>query len=134
MNDLNTLYMNLVNVLGALDSLNGIIIHSYNSWWVLKVIFLSSLSLILIWWYSLLRSILDNTLDPANWSNMSSRHSMENLHYILIWLMAWLSTHILYDLLFFGLKGLAGHKSLYFHEYTLSLATPPLASITFRLL
>jgi len=31
-NDLNTLYMNLVNVLGALDSLNGIIIHSYNSW------------------------------------------------------------------------------------------------------
>jgi len=49
MEGLNTLFINLINVLGALERSNRMTSHSYNPSLVLKTVFYSSLSLILIW-------------------------------------------------------------------------------------
>jgi len=134
MNDLNTWCMNHMNMLGALDSTNGMIIHSYNPWWVLNVVFHSSPRLLMIWWYSLLRLILENILDLANWSNMSSRHGIRYLYFIVFWLMARLSTHIRHDSFFFGTKRVDITQGLILFWIYVFLATPPHVSATLRLL
>ena len=70
--DLNTWFIVCMKVVGALDRPNGITTHSNKLTFVLKKIFYSSPSLILIWWYPLRRSILEKTLAPdKQYSNSS---------------------------------------------------------------
>lgn len=47
---LNTSFIRLKNVAGALVRPNGIILNSYIPWWVLKVVLCMPCSVILIWW------------------------------------------------------------------------------------
>jgi len=54
MKDLNTWFINLMNVQKVLVTLKGITNHSYNLYLVLNVVFHLSPSLILIWWKLLL--------------------------------------------------------------------------------
>lgn len=72
--------MNLINVLGALVNLDGITNHSNKSSQVLKDVFHSSPSLIRIWWYPLLKSILENIFAPDKWSSISSRQGIGNMY------------------------------------------------------
>jgi len=89
-----TSFMRSIKVLGVLDRLKGMTNRSYNPYLVLKVVFHSSLSFILILWYLLLRSILEKTLDLCNSSNISSNWKIENLYLMVILFIALKSTHI----------------------------------------
>jgi hypothetical protein len=60
MNANNIWFINLLKVLGALVSPKNMTNHSYKSYLALKIVFHSSPSFILIWWYPFLRSILEN--------------------------------------------------------------------------
>jgi len=68
----------------------------------LKGCFHASPSLILIWWYPLLKSILKNSLVSYNSSSISSKLGKRYLYLIVMLLIAWLSTHILMVPCFFG--------------------------------
>ena len=57
-------FNNLIKVLEAFVKPNGITNHSYKPSFVLKVVFHSSPSLILIWWYPLFKSMLENNFYP----------------------------------------------------------------------
>ena len=70
--DLNTWFIVRMKVVEALDRPNGITTHSNKPSFVLKSVFHSSPSLILIWWYPLRRSILEKTLAPDKQSSKSS--------------------------------------------------------------
>jgi len=63
---LSTLFNGLMKVLGALNKANGKIRHSHNSFLVLKAVFHSSPSLILIWRYPLSKSIVEKKFNPSS--------------------------------------------------------------------
>ena len=93
-----------MNVLGALERPNGMTSHSYSPPFVLNAVFHSSPSLIRIWWYPLLRSILKNTREPWSSSNISSSRGIGCRYLIVILFMARLFTHILQLPSFLGTK------------------------------
>jgi len=68
-----------MKMLGALDNPKGISIYSYSPPLVLNAIFNSSHWRILIWWYPLLRSILENIVALDIKFNISSRRGMEKM-------------------------------------------------------
>ena len=68
----------LVKVLRALDSLKGITNHSNNLFLVLNAVFHSYPDQILIWWYPLLKFILEKIVAPEIKSSISSRPEMGN--------------------------------------------------------
>jgi len=105
-----------MKVLGALDSSKGIINHSYNPSFVFNAVFHSFPGRILIWWYPLLRSILEKIVAPVITSNISSRRGMGKQYLMVILLIVWLSRHICHVPSFFGAKS-AGTA----HELKLSL-------------
>ena len=74
----NNWVITLMKVLGALDSPKCITNHSYSPSLVLNAVFHSSPSQILIWWYPLLRSILEKIMAPGIRSSISSRRRMGN--------------------------------------------------------
>ena len=76
----------------------GITNHSYSPNLVLKAVFHSSPSSILIWWYPLLRSILENIVDPSN----SSSLGIECLYLMVMLLMTLQLQHILHLPSFLG--------------------------------
>ena len=67
--DLNTWFIVRMKVAGALERPNSITTHSNKSSFVLKAVFHSSPSLILIWWYPFRRSILEKALAPDKQSS-----------------------------------------------------------------
>lgn len=69
---LNTWFINLRKVEGALDSPNDMTNHSYRPTLVLKAVFYSSPGDMQIWWYQLRRSIFENIVEQLSLSNMSS--------------------------------------------------------------
>src|SRR5215831_9403477 len=91
-----------MKVLGALVRPKGITNHSYKPNLVLKAVFHSSPSLILIWWYPLLRSIFVKITAPCNSSNISSRRGIGWRYFTVILFMARQSMHILQELSGFG--------------------------------
>jgi hypothetical protein len=90
--------------LGGLDSPKGMTIDLYNPWCILNVVFHSFLGLILIWWYPLLRLILEKTLELDNLFSMSSKQGIESLYFTMIQLMALLSIHMRHNLSFLWTK------------------------------
>jgi len=94
-NSLKTWFINLIKVLGALVSPEGITRHSYEPYLILNAVFHSSPSLILIWWYLFLKSILENTQAPCNSSRRSSNLEIGCSYLIVILLRALQSVHIL---------------------------------------
>ena len=94
-----------MKVLGALDSPNGITNHSYNPSLVLNAVFYSSTGRILIWWYPLLRSILEKTLTPDIRSSISSRRGMGKWYLTVILLIVrTIHTHTLCTILLWHQK------------------------------
>ena len=103
-NGFNTLCISLMNVLGSLINPNGITSHSYNSSFVLKIVFHSLPSLIWIWWYPLYKSILVKYVDPLKQSIKLSILSNGNLYLIMILLISLESVHILHSPPFLGVS------------------------------
>ncbi|CAO2836271.1 unnamed protein product [Amaranthus hypochondriacus] len=101
-NGLSTSFISLMKVLGAPVNPNDITNHSYNPYLVLKAVFHSSPSLIRIWWYPLLRSILLNHWDLDSSSSMSSIRGIGNLYLTVILFTLRLSTHICHVPSFLG--------------------------------
>lgn len=80
----------------------GITNHSKRLSFVLKSVFQSSPGQILIWWYPLLRSILEKIEAPPNWSSKYDKRGIGNLYLIAILLIAPLSTHNCHEPSFWG--------------------------------
>ena len=99
-----TWFINFMNVLDAFINPNNMTNYSYNSSFVLKVIFHLSPGCIWIWWYSLLKSIFEKIVALNNWSSMSSNHGIGNLYPTMISLMARLSIHMRQLPSFFGIS------------------------------
>ena len=109
-------------MLRALVRPKGMTDHSYKSYFVLKAVFHSSVSFILIWWYSLFRSILENTQDSYNFSSILSSLGMDYRYFIIMLLMAWQSTHILHIPSFLGInKTRTTHGFMFSLMYTFSI-------------
>lgn len=92
---LNTWFINLMNMLGALHKPNDITSHSYKPSLILKVVFHSFPCLTVIGWYPLFKSSLEHTLEPVSLSTISSNLGIENMHLIVILLIALLYMHML---------------------------------------
>ena len=108
-----------MKVIGALDSMNGITIHSYSPSLVLKAVFHSSPSRIWIWCYPLRKSILLKYLALDSTPIMSSKSGIGNRYLILILLIALIFVHVLHVLSFFRVNN-AGTT----HGLMISLTTP----------
>ena len=104
MKSLKTSFINIIKVISALDNPNGMANHSYNPSFVLKDIFHSSPSLILVWWYPLFKSSFENHIAPLRKSIMSSILGNGNLYLIVILLISLESVHILHSPSFFGVS------------------------------
>jgi hypothetical protein len=72
MKDCKTSFIKQIKVVSALVNPKGMANHSYNPNLVLKAVFHSSPSFILIWWYQLCKSTLENTVEPLNLSSILS--------------------------------------------------------------
>ena len=118
-NGFNTLFISLINVLGALVSQNGIISHSYIPSFILKVVFQSSPSLILIWWYPLIKSILVKYVAPLKKLIKSSILVNENMYLMVMLLMALKSMQILHSHPFFRANTTSNS-----HRLSISLINP----------
>ena len=94
MKGIRTSFMTCIQVLRALDKPKSMTSDSYNAYLVLKAIFRSSPSFILIWWYTLLWSILEKTVDLCNSSSISSNRGIENLCLMVMLFMVLKSTYI----------------------------------------
>ena len=82
------LSITLMKVLGVLDSPKGITNYSYNPSLILNAVFHSFPDWILIWWYPLLRSILEKIVALDIRSSISSRRGMGKRYLTVILLMA----------------------------------------------
>lgn len=94
--------MTHINVLRALDKPNGMASPSYSHSHILSDVFHSSLGHIQIWWYTLFKSIFENTLALVIWSNISSSLRIENLYLTTIIFITLLSIHMSQVPSFFG--------------------------------
>jgi hypothetical protein len=102
MNTCKTWFINLINVPGAFVSPNNKTNHSYKPCLVLNVVFHSSFSFILIWWYSLFKLVLEKIHVLYISSNMSSSIGIRCLYFTGMLLTARQSTHILQVSSFLG--------------------------------
>ena len=128
-NGLSTWFINRMKVLGVLDSPNGITNHLYKPSFVLKVVSHSSLGLIRIWWYPLLKLIFEKILELASMSSISSNQGMGNRYLMVIFLMARLSMHIRQVPSFFGTNMAGTTQGLILSWLTPSLSVLPLVPV-----
>lgn len=98
------IYVIKIKLLGALERPNGITIHSYKSFIILKVVFYSSPSFIWIGWYPLRKLIFEKIDAPWSWSNKSLSLGIGKWYLIVILFTAWLSIHIRQVSFFLGAK------------------------------
>ena len=88
--------------------------HSCKPYFVLKAVFHSFPSFILIWWHPFFKSILENTQDPCNLSSISSSLGMGCRYFTIRLLIAWQSTHILHMPSFLGANKIGTTHELMF--------------------
>jgi len=113
-----------MKVLGAFVSPKGITIHSYNPLLVLKDVFHSSPSQILIWWYPLFKSFFEKYFAPLKQSIKGN----QNIYLIVILLIALESMHICHPPSFFGLEYCRNNtwtQALLYQSFIQYLLHPP---------
>ena len=100
-------------------SQKGITNHSYGSILVLKVVFHSSPSPILISWYPLFKSIFEKYFEPLKQSIKSSMQGNGNMYLMVILLISLESTHMHHPPSLFGMSNVGTT-----HELKLSFINP----------
>jgi len=124
MNARNTWFIKHINILSGFVSPNSITNHSYKPCFILNVVFHSSPSFILIWWYPLFKSILEKIQDPCNSSNMSLSLGMGCLYFTVKLLTTHLSTHILHVPSFLGKSSMGtSHGLILSRMYPFSISS-----------